>query len=295
MKPGKRNLQGVTVPIITPLRPDGGIETDALRRLVRRCVDAGAAAIFAGGSAGTGPLLRDAQWEEMLEIVREECGDKSRAMAGIIATSTARALDQVAVSRKVGYDTIVVTPTYYIRLERPAEILAHYEAIHEATEQDLVIYNIPSCTGCHIPVSVMETLVNRGWAVAIKESSGDADYFRELIPIARKANVDLLQGNEADIVWSLQEGAAGIVPVCANYDPEMFVQVCRDNEAGTLTPDSQLKINELREALLVGEHNWIAGITWGLKTLGYGSGVPPLPIQMVDAGRRAIIEALLPM
>src|SRR5690606_6808871 len=90
-------LSGVIVPLVTPLTPGEEVDVPSLRKLVRRCVDAGVGAVFAGGSAGTGPLLRDAQWETMLTTVIQEADGKVPTLAGIIATSTARALDQIRV------------------------------------------------------------------------------------------------------------------------------------------------------------------------------------------------------
>jgi len=104
--------------------------------------------------------------------------------------------------------------------------------------------------------------------------------------------VNVLQGNETDIVWSLQSGAAGIVPVCANYDPAMFVEIYNAIKQGADAGDAQERINALRDVLLVGEHNWIAGITYSLKTLGIGSGKPPMPLQVVDDERKVLIEGL---
>jgi 4-hydroxy-tetrahydrodipicolinate synthase len=230
----------------------------------------------------------------MLATVIEEADGKVPTLAGIIATSTARALDQIRVSQRLGCKNIVVTPTFYIALQREAEILAHFAACRDATDQDLVIYNIPSCTGCHIPVSTMRTMTDAGWAVAIKESSGDAEYFRQLLAIGAETDLRVLQGNETDISWSLAEGAAGIVPVCANYDPAMFVEIYRDsmNGGSSRLAENQSRIDSLREALLVGGHNWVAGVTWGLHTLGIGNGIPPLPLQPVDDERKALIQGI---
>ncbi len=294
MNKEKSDITGVIVPVVTPLTESGAVDADGLRTQVRRCIDANVNAVFVGGSAGSGPLLLDEQWEEAARIVFEEANGKLRALIGIIATSTARALKQIEVSRRIGYDTIVVTPTFYIALQRDEEMLAHFKACREATDQDLIIYNIPSCTGSQISVSAVRTMCEAGWAVAIKESSGDPAYFRQLLAIGAETNVSVLQGNETDIAWSLEEGAAGIVPVCANYDPAMFVEIYQQSMRGGSgqLAEGQARINALREVLLVGDHNWIAGITWGLHTLGIGSGVPPRPLQVVGEDRKALISSL---
>lgn len=293
MSEPQSRISGVVVPLVTPFTAKGEVDEAGLRTLVRKSIDAGVAAVFAGGSAGAGPLMRDAQWEHMLETVLDEAGDKVHVLAGIIETSTARALDKIKISQRLGNPTIVVTPTFYIALQHDAEMIAHFQACREATSQDLIIYNIPGCTGSTISVKAVRQMAEAGWAVAIKESSGDADYFRKLLPIAKETSVSLLQGNETDIGWSLVEGAAGIVPVCANYDAALFVEAynaIRQNPVAA--QEYQPRLDAVRESLLVGNHNWIAGITWGLHTQGIGSGIPPMPLQPVDDERKAIIEKL---
>lgn len=293
MSEAQSRLSGVVVPLVTPLAANGEIDETGLRKLVRRSVEADVAAVFAGGSAGAGPLLRDSQWQQMLETVMDEAGDKVHVLAGIIETSTARALDKIKITQRLGNPILVVTPTFYIALQHDAEMIAHFQACREATSQDLIIYNIPGCTGSTISVQAIRQMIEAGWAIAIKESSGDADYFRKLLPIARETGVSLLQGNETDIGWSLVEGAAGIVPVCANYDAALFVEAynaIRQNPAAA--DEYQPRLDAVRESLLVGNHNWIAGITWGLHTRGIGSGIPPLPLQPVDDERKTIIEKL---
>lgn len=294
MNVSKSELGGVIVPLVTPLTTNGEVDIEALRALVKRCTDAGVGGVFMGGSAGTGPLLLDEQWKEAAETVLQEASGKTRAMIGIIETSTARALRQIKLSQEIGYDTIVVTPTYYIALQRDEEVLDHFRACREATEQDMIIYNIPSCTGCHVSVNAVRTMVEAGWAVGIKESSGNAEYFKQLLAIGIENGVAVLQGNETDIAWSLQDGAAGIVPVCANYDPAMFVEIYHQSMNGGSGDmmEAQARINALREVLLVGNHNWVSGVTWGLHTLGIGSGVPPRPLQVVDEDRKAVIAGL---
>lgn len=288
-------LGGVIVPVVTPTTPSGDVDVDGLRRQVERCTLAGVGAVFAGGSAGSGPLLPDEQWEVMARTVYEASQGKTKALIGIIATSTRRALRQIEISRAIGYEYIVVTPTFYITLTRESEMLAHFDACRSATDQKMIIYNIPGCTGSSIPVSAVEKMCLDCWGVAIKESSGDADYFRKLLRISSETGVALLQGNETDIAWSVLAGAEGIVPVCANYDPALFVNAFYSLSGGAESDragEIQSQLNALREALLVGNHNWIAGITWSLHELGIGSGVPPMPLQVVDDERKAIIGGL---
>jgi len=158
----QEGLGGVVVPVVTPFTGAGEVDEQGLRAQVQRCVASGVSTVFAGGSAGSGPLLLDHQWEQVVNIVQEETTGKCGSLVGIIATSTARALQQIEISKRLGCKSIVVTPTFYIALQREAEILAHFQACREATDQNLVIYNIPGCTGCHIPVATIRKMTEAG-------------------------------------------------------------------------------------------------------------------------------------
>lgn len=282
---------GVIVPLLTPLTDDGRIDTAAMREHIGRCLSAGVAGIFVGGSAGMGPMLTEAQWECALGTAVEAVGDSALVLAGIIATSTQRALLQIRASQRLGCGTIVVTPTFYITIRTREEMLAHFQACREATDQQMVIYNIPSCTNSSIPPSVVKTVAERGWSTAMKESSGDRAYFTEIMNSVRGTDMVVLQGNEPDIAWGLRAGAAGIVPVCANCEPTTFVDAVHAARTGDWDrlDEQQKRIDEVRDTMLVGDHNWIAGLFCACNALGIGNGKPLLPLQPVSEERKARI------
>lgn len=290
----KSSISGLIIPIATPLDENEKVDEKNLRALISHGIAGGADGIFFGGSAGMGPLLPQEEWEKAAYIVREEVGDKAQALIGIIETSTPRALEKIKISQKAGYKNIVITPTFYITLQRDKEVVAHFEVCRDATDQDIVIYNIPSCVYTAISPAAMRVMLEKGWGAAIKESSGDAAYFRSLLLLGKEYGVNVLQGNETDIHWSLAEGAAGIVPVCANYSPQLFAQAVRQGlEGDTAGLDAtQTEINELREKLLIGDHNWIAGIMGGIASLGIGNGVPIRPLHPIGDERKKLIESI---
>jgi 4-hydroxy-tetrahydrodipicolinate synthase len=287
-----RRPGGVIVPAYTPIAGDGKVDAAALRKLVARCVSAGAEAIFVGGSAGMGPMLTESQWEAALATVLETAGDSAPVLSGIIAPSTQRALLEIEASRRLGCGTIVVTPTFYITIRSHDEMLSHFRACREATDQQMVIYNIPSCTGSSIPIPVVRAAAERGWATALKESSGDRSYFAQAMDAVRGTEMVVLQGNEPDIAWGLRGGAAGIVPVCANCEPAPFVDAVRAARARDWArlDELQKRIDLIRDTILVGDHNWISGMSCALNVLGIGNGAPLLPLQPVGSERRGRIE-----
>ncbi len=289
-----REISGVIVPIFTPVNGEERVDEGAYRRLIRHCLSAGVDGIFAGGSAGMGPLLEDDQWERAMEIAHSEVGGAVPLLGGVITVSTRKAVERIHILDRIGYQAMAVTPTYYISLTREEEFISHFEACRNATDMEMVVYNIPSCVGSNIPPKVIEATAELGWSSSCKESSGDRAYFEEVMAIGVRTGMCILQGNEVDIAWGLAIGAGGCVPVCANFIPAPFVEIWKEyraNGSGDLEK-YQKEINEIRESLLLGDRNWIAGISYGMSAIGIGRGNVIAPLQRLSSAEQDTVDKL---
>jgi 4-hydroxy-tetrahydrodipicolinate synthase len=270
------------------------VDESAMRALIRHCLEGGVSGIFVGGTSGFGPLLTDDQWERLMEIARDEVDDSVPLLTGVIATSTGRAIERIRILDRIGFKHMVVTATFYVTPTQHDEFLAHFDGCRQATDMNMIVYNIPSCTGASIPVRAIAEMVRRGWTNVVKESSGDRNYFLELTKAVSESETTILQGNEPDIAWGLSVGAKGMVPVCANYAPSLFAAAWRANQAGdeTRLAELQERIMAVRETLLMGDKSWLAGAMYGVHTLGIGRGDVPRPIQKLNGEQKKEIEVL---
>jgi len=287
-------IEGVVVPLLTPVDGQERVDESALRALIRHCINGGVDALFIGGTSGMGPLWPMAEWERIMETALDEVASAVPLLGGVIETSTVRAIERIRVLEQIGYEHMVVTSTYYIDLEKNDEFTAHFGACRDAADMNMIVYNIPSCTHTSIPVEVIAEMVKRGWTKCIKESSGDKDYFSKLMDAVSQNGIAVLQGHEPDIAWGLRKGASGIVPVCANYAPSVYTAMCKvaaqkdDERMDAL----QEEISAIRETLLLGDKNWVAGAMFGISALGIGSGAVLRPIQGVAEVEQRKIEAM---
>jgi len=294
MSKSTKVIEGVIVPLLTPADSEERVDESALRALIRHCINGGVDALFVGGTSGMGPLWPMAQWERMMEIAKDEVGNAVSLLGGVIDTSLARAIERIRVLERIGYEHMVVTSTYYIAPQTNDEFISYFGACRDATDMNMIVYNIPSCTHTSIPVEVLAEMAKRGWTKCIKESSGDKDYFSQLMGAVSRNGTAVLQGNEPDIAWGLRKGASGIVPVCANYAPSLYAEICQaaaqkdDERLDTL----QEEISTIRETLLLGDKSWVAGAMFGISTLGIGSGAVLSPIQGVGEAEQRKIEAM---
>ena len=254
----------------------------------------GANGLFAGGTSGLGPLLTDKQWERSMEIAYDEVQDSVPLLGGIITTSTGRAIERIRILERMGYRHMVVTSTFYVTPTREEEFLTHFGGCREATDMNMVLYNIPSCTNASIPITTIAEMAQRGWSRIVKESSGDRDYFLALVKAVSESETTVLQGNEPDIAWGLSVGAKGLVPVCGNYAPSLFCTAWRTHQAGdeARLVALQKQIMAIRETLLMGDKSWLAGAMYGVHTLGIGGGIVPRPIPELNAEQKREIDVL---
>ena len=294
MSKSTKVIEGVVVPLLTPVDGQERVDESVLRALIRHCINGGVDALFMGGTSGMGPLWTMSEWERMMDIAQDEVDNAVPLLGGVIETSTMRAIERIRVLERIGYEHMVVTSTYYIAPQTNDEFIAHFGACRNAADLNMIVYNIPSCTHTSIPVEVIAEMVKRGWTKCIKESSGDKDYFSQLIDAVSRNGTAVLQGNEPDIAWGLRKGARGIVPVCANYAPGVYAAMCK---AAAQKDDEQLdtlqeEISTIRETLLLGDKSWVAGAMFGISTLGIGTGAVLSPIQEVVEAEQRKIEAM---
>ncbi len=283
-------LAGVIVPIITPVDAEDKIDEPALRQLVRRLIEAGVNALFVGGSAGEGPLLTPRQWQRMLEIVLDENRGALPLLGGAMDTSVQRIHERIAVLAAIGYQYFVVTPTYYHTLKVPAEHLRLFSACAEAGGGlSLIPYNLPSVTQSETE------LARRGLIRYCKESSGNLAYFKRLISATAPYGLNVFMGDEASIAAGLQAGAKGIVPVCANVEPQPYIHAyqaaVRQDWAAVAV--AQERIMALREHLPFAGPNWMAGIKYALSTLGIGTGKPVSPLEPLTSAQMQTLDQFL--
>jgi 4-hydroxy-tetrahydrodipicolinate synthase len=289
-------LRGVVVPVITPIDKKENVDERAFRRVLSRLVAEGANCIFVGGSAGEGPLLTDAQWRRMVEIAHDEVDGRLPLFGGAIDTSARRACEKVAILRKIGYRYFVLTPTYYLANKAPSEHLRLFGQAKEAAgKMEMIAYNIPQCTGSVLSVDVVCEMAKRRWIRYCKESSGDLKYLKSLIRKGKRVGLNVLAGDEFIMGEGLLAGAKGIVPVCANLDPQRYVRLYEAGSRGDrkAVAEQMREILHIREVLLLSGVCWIAGMKYAMASLGFGSGQCVSPLEPVEPKRKARIDALI--
>ncbi len=290
------DLAGIIPPILTPTDEQDRVEEGALRRSVRRLLEAGVHGLFVGGTAGEGPLLAEREWDRLMEIVFDETAGRVPLLAGAQDCSTRKVVDKIVRLREIGYQHCVVTPTFYIGSKTADEQLRLFAACREAAGAvEVIAYNIPQVTGTHIAVETFCELARRGWIRQCKESSGDLTFLRRLIREGGACGLRVLMGDEQNAAAGLVAGARGLVNLCANLEPRTYLRLFEAAGRGDEAELQRLqaRINRLVETVVLTGPCFVTGPKYFLSRLGVGRGTPVSPLQPVSAEQAKKIDEYL--
>ena len=258
-------LSGSIVALVTPMQADGAVDFAALERLVDFHVDNGTSAIVAVGTTGESPTLTVAEHIEVVRRVIQRSAKRIPVIAGTGANSTVEAIELTRLAKEAGADACLLVTPYY---NKPTQegLFQHYRAIAQAVPVPLILYNVPSRTGCDLKPETVQRLTEFPNIVGLKEAPS-LERNRELL--ARVGGrIDLFSGDDDLACESVLAGFQGVVSVTANVAPRQVRTVIDAALAGNRTDARRLdaQLQQLHKALFL-ESNPIP-VKWALARMG---------------------------
>ena len=224
-------FKGVITALITPLR-DGTVDEDAFVRLLERQIAAGVHGVVPMGTTGESATLTPDEHRRVVELCVEKTAGRVRVIAGAGASSTDRAIDFVRHAKTVGADGALVVTPYYNRPSQ-AGLKAHFEAIAEAVQLPVLLYNVPGRTGVDLSDEVTIALAAHPNVVGIKDATGDMGRISRQRPEIGPGFA-LISGDDPSFLGYLAHGGHGVISVSSNVAPEAMVALYDAVQAGDL-------------------------------------------------------------
>jgi 4-hydroxy-tetrahydrodipicolinate synthase len=283
-------LSGSIVALVTPMRPDGAVDNEALARLVDWHIESGTQAIVAVGTTGESPTL---SVDEHIGVVRHvvKCAAKRvPVIAGTGANSTREAIELTQLAKEAGADACLLVTPYY---NKPTQegLYQHYRAIAQAVAIPQILYNVPSRTGCDLKPETVERLTEMSNIVGLKEAAS-IQRNRELF--ARVGGrIALFSGDDDLACECVLAGYQGVVSVSANIVPRKVREVIDAALAGKAKEARALdaKLQQLHKAMFV-ESNPIP-VKWALARMGMIPDGIRLPLTPLSRQYHAQVIAAL--
>lgn len=222
---------GSGVALITPMNSDGSVNYAALADLLEFHVANKTDAIIACGTTGEAATLSEKEHCEVLAFTTEKINGRIPVIAGTGSNDTAFAVMLSKTAQQYGADALLTVTPYYNKTSQ-AGLVKHFNVIADAVDIPIILYNVPSRTGCNINPKTYEELCKHPNIVAAKEASGDISQVAMIRSLCGD-KLDIYSGNDDQTVPFMSLGALGVISVFANICPEEMhniCQLCLDND-----------------------------------------------------------------
>ncbi len=223
-------FQGCGTALVTPFRRDKSLDEEALRRLVRRQVEAGIHFLVPCGTTGENPTLTRREHLRVVEITVEEARGKCPVLAGAGGYNTAEVVELAREVEAVGADGILSVTPYYNK-PTPEGLYQHYKAIASAIRLPIVVYNVPGRTGANVDPATLGRLATIDTVVGVKEASGNIGQMANLFQYVPDSFA-VLSGDDAVTLPLMALGGRGVISVVSNEIPAEMSQLASRCLAG---------------------------------------------------------------
>ena len=283
-------FRGAATAIITPMK-ENSIDYEAYGKLIDWQLSEGINAIVAAGTTGEGSTLTDEEHREVIRYTVERVAGRVPVIAGTGSNDTAYAIDLTRFSCEVGADAMLVVSPYYNKATQNG-LIKSFTAIADASDKPIILYNVPSRTGCNILPKTAAALAEHPMITAMKEASGNISQIAELAALTR-GKMDIYSGNDDQIVPVLSLGGQGVISVLSNVMPRATVEICdrffKGDVAGSCT--MQLDLLPLINALF-SEVNPIP-VKAAMRMIGMDCGDCRMPLDgLTDENARKLRSCL---
>lgn len=239
-----RTFSGSMVALVTPFKANGEIDYEKISELTNWHVENATDAIVALGTTSEAATMSDEEKAKVLATVIKAAAGRIPVIAGAGSNNTKHSIELSKKYEQMGADGLLLVSPYYNKANEEG-MYAHFATAADAVNIPIIIYNVPSRTGCVIPLSVVEKLAKHPMICGIKEASGDMSYTMHCARFISDT-FTLIAGNDDVIVPILSVGGTGVISVFANICPRECHDIVAEYLAGNAEKSCALQLKYLK-------------------------------------------------
>ncbi|MBQ6997430.1 MAG: 4-hydroxy-tetrahydrodipicolinate synthase [Oscillospiraceae bacterium] len=276
-------FKGMATALVTPMTTTG-VDYDNLARLIDFQLENGINALVAVGTTGESATLSPEERKAVIRFTVQWVNGRVPVIAGTGTNNTAHVLDYTRSACDDGADAVLVVTPYYNKATQSG-LYAHYSAVAEVSDKPIILYNVPSRTGCNLLPETVARLADHEKIVAVKEASGNMSQAVEIFTRCGD-KIDVYSGEDAITVPMVAMGGAGAISVLSNVVPKLCVEMTDAAFAGDFATASalQCKLLPLTNALF-SQVNPIPAKA-AVSAMGFGEEILRLPLTKLEEPMR---------
>jgi 4-hydroxy-tetrahydrodipicolinate synthase len=290
----RNNLfRGVTTAMITPFLPDGSVDFDGLRNNIQHQLKNGISGLLPLGTTGETPTLSEEEKQQVVQAVVEETENFDAnipVLVGVGTNSTSKTISNAKQAEKWGADALLVVTPYY---NKPTQegILAHFNAVCEAVDLPIVVYNIKGRTGTNIQTDTLKRIAEHEGIIAVKEASGDIHQMMDVLE--NIPDIAVYSGDDGMTFPLTCLGGQGVISVVSNLLPGMVVEMVAEGLAGNMSQARKLHFALLPIFKAAFIETNPAPIKYAMSQMGLAGGPLRLPLVEIKDSSKEIIDSVI--
>ena len=283
-------FRGSYVALVTPFS-NGVIDEAAFRKLVSWQIDQGTNGLIPVGTTGESPTLSHDEHKQVVELCIDEAAGRVPVIAGAGSNATAEAVDFVRHASQAGADAVLVVTPYY---NKPTQngLMRHYEAVADASDVPVVIYDIPGRSVVSMDIDTMVALAEHDNITGVKDSSQDLSR-PTMLANAIGSGFSMLSGEDGTALPFRAAGGHGCISVTANIAPRLLSDMHAAWDKGDIADAMAInaRLMPLHSAMFC--ETSPGPVKYAASLLGMGSEDMRLPMTSIsDASKQTIKQVM---
>ena len=280
---------GMATAIVTPMHTDGSIDYEALGRFVEFQIGSGINGLVVMGTTGENATIEPEDQKKVIAYTVEKVAGRVPVIAGTGTNNTEHVLRNTRNACQVGADAILVVTPYYNKATQNG-LVTHFTAVADESTLPVILYNVPSRTGCNLLPKTVAKLSEHPNIAAIKEATGSLAQMIEIMHLCGD-KIDVYSGEDGLTVPMMAMGAKGTISVLSNVAPRQSVAMTDACLRGDYAAAAKMQCDLLPLInALFSEVNPIPAKA-ATAAMGFGADALRLPLTSMEEQNRAVLFA----
>ncbi len=282
-------FRGAGVAIVTPMKDNFEVDYEALEQNINYQIENGTDCIVITGTTGESATLTEEEHVDVIRAAVEFTKHRIPVIAGTGSNCTKTAIELSQAADAIGVEGVLVVSPYYNKATQKG-LVAHYTAVANAIKAPLIIYNVPSRTGCNVlPATVAELTKNVDNIVGIKDATGNFAQAAEMMHLC-DGNLELYSGEDGQVLPLLSIGGIGVISVLSNVAPRQTHDMVMEYLEGDHKKAMQIQLDAVPLInALFSEVNPIP-VKAAMEMLGMKAGALRAPLTEMEDAHKAILR-----
>ena len=280
---------GMATAIVTPMHTDGSIDYEALGRFVEFQIGSGINGLVVMGTTGENATIEPEDQKKVIAYTVEKVAGRVPVIAGTGTNNTEHVLHNTRNACQVRADAVLVVTPYYNKATQNG-LITHFTAVADESTLPVILYNVPSRTGCNLLPKTVAKLSEHPNIAAIKEATGSLAQMIEIMHLCGD-KIDVYSGEDGLTVPMMAMGAKGTISVLSNVAPRQSVAMTDACLRGDYAAAAKMQCDLLPLInALFSEVNPIPAKA-ATAAMGFGADALRLPLTSMEEQNRAVLFA----